>query len=122
MQVVANNLGMQDFALQKAKNSLSAKEKNNEELMRAAKEFVGVFMHQLLQTSQPEIDSENPFYAGGSEETFRSLYNMELGKQIADKFMPDLVNQIYNSLVGTNSYQANVNNVSNKENLLEVNI
>lgn len=122
MQVVANNLGMQDFALQKAKNSLSAKEKNNEELMRAAKEFVGVFMHQLLQTSQPEIDSENPFYAGGGEETFRSLYNMELGKQIADKFMPDLVNQIYNSLVGTGSYQANVNNVSNKENLLEVNI
>jgi hypothetical protein len=99
---ISANLAFQDNLF----NRLGGQKPTDEiKAKQAAKEFAGMFLHQFLEISQGEVDPENPFQAGGNEAIFRSMYNAEIAKQAADKFMPDLVNKIYKDISAKNAYK-----------------
>lgn len=56
---------------------------NPEALRKAASEFEGVFLSQMLAPMFEGIATDGPFGGGHAEEVYRSLMIDEFGKQIA---------------------------------------
>jgi flagellar protein FlgJ len=52
-------------------------------MRRAAKDFEGVFLAEMLKPMFAGLDAEPPFGGGMAEETWRSLQIAEFGKAVA---------------------------------------
>src|SRR4051794_1576073 len=78
------------FALDAAKlyelNRPLKNRENKEELQKAAKQFEGVFVSQLLEQMDKTVDRSSEFFGDGqAEETFRGMLNEKIADSIANK-------------------------------------
>lgn len=64
-------------------SSTNFKNKREDELMEAAKQFEAVFINQLFKSLDATIEREDMFSGGRGEEMFRSMFYDEIAKNIA---------------------------------------
>ena len=55
----------------------------NSPAYKAAKEFESVFLGQMVAQMYSGTEAKGPFSGGFAEETYRSLLNQELGRQMS---------------------------------------
>ncbi|MBZ4683577.1 MAG: peptidoglycan hydrolase FlgJ [Fusobacteriaceae bacterium] len=79
--------------------------KDEKALKEASEEFEALFVKILLDSMDKTVDrSNNMFYAGNSEEIFKSMLNTEYSKQMAKNSDFGIAKNIYEQL------SKNVNN------------
>ncbi len=61
-----------------------AKDKKDQELRKACKDFEAIFTYQLLKSMRNTIEKCDLLHGGQGEEIYQSLFDMELSKQMAD--------------------------------------
>ncbi len=65
---------------------LNPQNKDQKKLKKAAQEFEGIFVQQMLEAMDKTIDRDNSFLSGGSsEQYFRSMLNEEIAKSMTCK-------------------------------------
>lgn len=65
---------------------LNPENKDQKKLKKAAQEFEGIFVQQMLEEMDKTIDRENSFLSGGSsEQYFRSMLNEEIAKSMTSR-------------------------------------
>ena len=55
----------------------------NSAAYKSAKEFESVFLGQMVAQMYSGTEAKGPFGGGFAEETYRSLFNQELGRQMS---------------------------------------
>ncbi|HZF33290.1 MAG TPA: rod-binding protein [Candidatus Angelobacter sp.] len=55
----------------------------NSPAYKSAKEFESVFLGQMVAQMYSGTEAKGPFGGGFAEETYRSLFNQELGRQMS---------------------------------------
>jgi Rod binding domain-containing protein len=55
-----------------------------EQMEKAAAEFEGFFVYQMLEQTQPEVDLDSEFMGGNVEQTFRPFLNQYLAEEMVE--------------------------------------
>ena len=76
------SINMQQNELEKL-SGINFKNKDNKELMQAARQFEAVFVNQLFKALDATIEREGMFSGGRGEEMFRSMFHDEIAKKIS---------------------------------------
>lgn len=91
---IAAQLQATQFAAASAAPATPAARANLAEVERAAQEFEGMFLAEMLKPMFEGLSSEGPFGGGQAEETYRGLLVDEYGKSIAKSGGVGLADQI----------------------------
>lgn len=83
----ASQLQSQATRLEQMKQAyLNPQGADQKKLKKAAQEFEGIFIQQLLDAMDKTVDRENSLMGGGSaEEYFRGMMNEEVAKSLATR-------------------------------------
>lgn len=76
------------------KQNFSEKQK----MENAAKEFESFFVYQMLEQTQPKVDTESPFSGGIAEQAFRPILNEHIAKEIVESGGVGLKDTIINQM------------------------
>lgn len=67
----------------KSLSNINFKDKNQEELMEAAKQFESVFINQIFKALDATIEKDGMFSGGKGEKMFKGMFYQEIAKNIA---------------------------------------
>ncbi len=93
-------------------------EQQTKKLKKACKDFEAVFVYQMLKSMRKTIQKCDLFHGGQGEETYQSLMDMELSKEMADLGPGSLSRLLYDEFKGlldTKPQGAEANNVTKIE-------
>lgn len=66
-------------------NPMQQYEPATSRLKKVGKDFEAMFMYQVLELMQPEMDKDNPFGGGPGEEMFRHVLNEHIAAEITEQ-------------------------------------
>jgi Rod binding domain-containing protein len=71
----------------------------NSPTYKAAQDFESVFLGQMVEQMYAGLDAKGPFGGGFAEQTYRSLLNQEIGRQMAAGGGVGLADAVYAEMV-----------------------
>jgi Rod binding domain-containing protein len=71
----------------------------NSRAYKAAQEFEAVFLSQMVAQMHSGLDAQGPFAGGFAEETYRSLLDQEIGRQMAATGGVGIADAVYAEMI-----------------------
>jgi len=71
----------------------------NSPTYKAAQDFESVFLGQMVEQMYTGLDAKAPFGGGFAEQTYRSLFTQEIGRQMAASGGVGLADAVYAEMV-----------------------
>ncbi|MDE0724071.1 MAG: rod-binding protein [Alphaproteobacteria bacterium] len=81
-----------------AQKAATYKPSDEQRAKETAKDFEAVFVNQMLNLMQPELQND-AFHAGNAENQFRAFLNDNISEEIAERGGVGLADHIYDELI-----------------------